>query len=314
MSAAVKFILFSITIGIYFLKEIKSLNDDTFSNDFSKSSCDFTLNLLKVVEPDDNDNVLLSPTSIGILLAILQQGSNGETLKQLENVLQMNSNHSKHGYGHAIKSLERETTNLTIEWGNRGYVAPGFQLNSNFLNTVQENFNMTVEELDLTTSTTGDAATKINNWVKQVTHDNIKNFIDASFLTPDFVMILVNAIYFKSVWDSPFQKYKTRTDKFQINDEQKVEVPFMRQAGRFTAGEDTNLGIKWIELPFQDDNFSMIFILPIKSHGLKQVMEKLSGTDLKRIIDNKGTRRVKLTIPKFKLTKKEYPTVRKLFN
>lgn len=75
--------------------------------------------------------------------------------------------------------VQGEKTNLTIKWGNRAYVVPGFELEQNYLTTVQENFNATIVELDFRTSTPMEAATKINDWVKEATHDNIKDLVDA---------------------------------------------------------------------------------------------------------------------------------------
>lgn len=54
----------------------------------------------------------------------------------------------------------------------------------------------------------------------------------------------------------------------------------------------------------QDEQFSMLFILPTERHGLAQVLEKMSGTLLNKIIHDDQTRQVTLSIPKFKLKEK----------
>ncbi|KAK6640778.1 hypothetical protein RUM44_012475 [Polyplax serrata] len=277
---------------------------DDFKKEFAKASYDFTLDLLKAAGATDEDNVLLSPSSIGVLLSMLQQGAGGATAAQLEKVLHLSGENSKMGFASLIQTLQRHDSNVTFEWGNRAYVVPRFELNENFLKCIDENFNATIEELDIGTISGVEAAAKINDWVKEATHDNIKDLVDERLITPDLVMLMVNVIFFKGAWDSPFQRYRTRDDKFQVGPDVKVEVPFMRQEGRFPAGENTDLGIIWTELSFQDENFSMLLILPIKRNGINQVVDKLTGADLREIINEKNTRRVRLTIPKFKLTKK----------
>lgn len=70
-------------------------------------------------------------------------------------------------------------------------------------------------------------------------------------LTADTVFILLNAIYFKGLWDVPFKKILTKSAKFEQVPENFEEVPFMSQKERFVAGEDTESGIKWVDLPFK---------------------------------------------------------------
>lgn len=81
-----------------------------------------------------------------------------------------------------------------------------------------------------------------------------------ALLTSEIDMIMVNAIFFKSIWDSPFHKYKTRAESFRIDKDKAVEVPFMRQVGRFFAGEDTQMGIKWAALPFKVQIITLLIL------------------------------------------------------
>ena len=64
-------------------------------------------------------------------------------------------------------------------------------------------------------------------------------------------MILLNAIYFKGLWDVPFKKMFTVNKKFESSPESSVDVPFMTQTERFLAGENNKMKIKWVDLPFK---------------------------------------------------------------
>ena len=48
----------------------------------------------------------------------------------------------------------------------------------------------------------------------------------------------------------------------------------------------------------------MLFVLPTEKHRLNQVMEKINGDFLRKLINDEGTRQVTMRIPKFKLSKK----------
>jgi len=51
-------------------------------------------------------NVLVSPVSVSILLAMLQQGSLGRSRDQLSAVLHVPPDRAREGYGHIVRSLK----------------------------------------------------------------------------------------------------------------------------------------------------------------------------------------------------------------
>ena len=74
---------------------------------------------------------------------------------------------------------------------------------------------------------------RINRWVEAKTRDRIKDLIpnvDGRLLR----MILVNAVYFKGQWSTPFQADATRPEPFYLADGSKAQRPSMYR--RFTVG------------------------------------------------------------------------------
>lgn len=51
-------------------------------------------------------NVLVSPVSVSILLAMLQQGSLARSRDQLSSVLHVQPSRAREGYGHIVRSLK----------------------------------------------------------------------------------------------------------------------------------------------------------------------------------------------------------------
>lgn len=64
-----------------------------------------------------------------------------------------------------------------MEWGNRIYVIPQYHIGENFNKIITENFGTEIEKISFTDPSPQEAADKMNNWIKEVTHDNIKDFI-----------------------------------------------------------------------------------------------------------------------------------------
>ena len=65
-------------------------------------------------------------------------------------------------------------------------------------------------------------------------------------------MILINAIYFKGVWQKPFDKKKTRFDTFYGSNKQTKKIMFMNSTKQFDYFEDE--GIQAISLNYTKDN------------------------------------------------------------
>ena len=64
-----------------------------------------------------------------------------------------------------------------MEWGNRIYALPQYHIGENFNKIITENFGTEIEKISFTDPSPQEAADKMNNWIKEVTHDNIKDFI-----------------------------------------------------------------------------------------------------------------------------------------
>ena len=68
---------------------------------------------------------------------------------------------------------------------------------------------------------------EINGWVNRKTEGKIDKILDG--LDPDSAAVLLNAVYFKARWSSPFDKNVTKDDAFNLSATQMVQVPMMRR-------------------------------------------------------------------------------------
>lgn len=94
---------------------------------------------------------------------------------------------------------------------------------------------------------------------KRLTHDKIKNLIDE--ISENTKLLLLNAVYFKLKWKSPFDKQQTKIEKFWYDNSRYENIEMMNDVNVYPFIELKELGLKIIELPYEN-NYSMIILLP----------------------------------------------------
>ena len=121
-----------------------------------------------------------------------------------------------------------------------------------------------------------DVRVRINAWVSSKTAGLIPNVIPPGALSPDMVLVAVNALYFKGSWETPFPKQRTEHDIFYaVSGNQRV--PFMSMYGEsFLIKEVTALDALLFAMPYEGGAFTMYVLLPNKRDGWKTAEEGLS--------------------------------------
>lgn len=64
-------------------------------------------------------------------------------------------------------------------------------------------------------------------------------------------MVLVNAIYFKGLWEVPFRSELTHPKEFQLSNGETKTAQFMRMRKLFKTGMDKTTSAKVVLLPFE---------------------------------------------------------------
>ena len=174
-------------------------------------------------------------------------------------------------------------------WTNRNV-----EILPNFISLNKTYYNATVEGVDFGSLATVD---RINKWAAENTKGLIDKVIET--ISEDDLMYLLNALYFKGTWTTEFDAEKTSKMNFTTNDGSKTKVDMMYQEALFGYAEDQTMQL--IELPYGNEAFSMMVLLPKDGKMLTDVTQALQQADywnnLKRDMSNK---KVDLFIPKFK--------------
>jgi len=243
-------------------------------------------------------NLVYSPLSISLTMAMLIAGARGETLNQINKVLRLPPSPGLQvEYRNTIPVL-RSTQDFTIETSNKVFIQNGFSIKRDFQHILRNSFHSDILDIDFKNSKA--ATKKINGLINDMTRGKIKNLINPSLINQDTHLIFVNAMYLKSYWAKKFNK--AAMTKFQIRFSKNVLVPIMTKIETVFFANLGTLSSTMVELPYKGDKIVMQVLLPNKKSGLEDLEDKLKDVDIHKLFEKeKKKTKMMIELPKFKL-------------
>jgi serpin B len=113
-------------------------------------------------------------------------------------------------------------------------------------------------------------------------------------------LVLTNAIYFKGKWATPFKPEQTQEAPFTLLSGEKVNVPMMHQTAHFGYMETDTIQV--LELPYVNNDLSMVILLPKKPDGVNELEKGLTSETITGWLAGLRKREVQVYVPRFKLT------------
>lgn len=262
----------------------------------------FALDLFRELK-NNGGNIFFSPYSISTALAMTYAGARGNTAKQMADVLHFTLDPQElhpafAGVETGLNAVQGKG-NIRLSVANALWPMKGYPFRGQYLALVKKHYGVTITPLDYQRAV--EAARKtINRWVEEKTQNKIENLIRPGVLNALTRLVLTNAIYFKGDWASRFKEELTKDDKFFLPSGKTVRAPMMNQEHKFGYAEFQSLQV--LELPYIGNDLSMLVFLPKKKDGLGQLEKQLTVDKLKRWTAALGQRKVKVFLPKFKMT------------
>ncbi len=265
-------------------------------------------------------NLFFSPYSISTALGMTYAGAKGQTAKQMAEALclptsaevlekmdvtgaPMTKEAFAQAFGGIIKDLNargsQDKYQLSVAnalWGQKGYAfLPAF------VKLIESEYGGKLQEMDFSRAAEK-ARQTINAWVAKQTNEKIKELIGPGVLDSMTRLVLTNAIYFKGNWATQFRESRTRPAPFTLLDGEKIQTAMMNQKDTFRYAEAGELQI--LELPYVDEELSMVILLPRAADGIGRIERKLTAANLSNWLKNLRRQEVVVSIPKFKMTSK----------
>ena len=244
----------------------------------------------------DGDNVLLSPLSVSMALAMMLNGASGSTFTDMARTLGFEGvpeAEINEAYGGLLSKLRGRDPKVQFHLANSLWHERSFPIQQPFVDALRDHFKARVTALDFRDPA---APRAINDWVSQATNGRIKDLIGR--IDPLEVLILVNAIYFKGPWATPFDPDATSSQPFTRADGSVVQVPTMVADGSYASYEAD--GVQAVELPYADGVYGMVLVAPAPGRSLDDVIARLSPESWRRWTSGLKRGRLMLYVPKFR--------------
>lgn len=271
---------------------------NAFDADMVEKSNDFGFNLYKNLALK-NENMMISPVSVSLAMEMAYNGAAGATREAMAKALniqgidveQLNKNNRA-----LIYFLTTAAPEVNLNIANSIWMIEDFKFSEVFLETVQDSYQAEAKKLDFTDPKSAEV---INKWVKDQTQGTIDQIVTPP-IDPETIMFLINAVYFKGAWTSPFEKELTTDQPFKLADGQSVTVPTMYQSGSFDYLKSADF--QALRLPYgEDQQIAMMLFLPNEGVSLEEFQKQLNGDNWSKWISLFEQKEGSLMLPKFTL-------------
>lgn len=268
----------------------------------------FALELFHTLsESNPTGNIFFSPFSISSALAMVFLGAKGSTAAQLSKTFHFDSVEDIHSRFQSLNAeVSKHGASHTLKLANRLYGEKTYNFLPEFLASTQKMYGADLAPVDFQHASE-DARKEINQWVKGQTEGKIPELLASGVVNSMTKLVLVNAIYFKGMWEEKFMKRDTTDTPFRLNKKDTKTVKMMYQKKKFPFGYISDLKCKVLEMPYQGGELSMVILLPEdiedESTGLKKIEEQITLEKLRDWTNREKLENidVHVKLPRFKI-------------
>ncbi len=264
-----------------------------------ESNNQFSFDIYKKLK-NSTENLIFSPASITSAIAMTYVGAKNNTFDEISNTFHFNNDIEDFSkdYINLTDINQKKKSDINFYNANSLWIQEGLKLNQQFLNINKQYFSLSVQFTNFIKEPEK-SRLNINQWVEKNTNNKITNLLQPSSIDNTTRLVLVNALYFKGSWKDKFNKEKNTDDNFQIDKNDMVKTIFMNRYINSWYYSDKYSQI--IDIPYSNENISLMIILPKSYKKLKKIEKKLNNEYYSNYIQNREKRRINLSLPKFSI-------------
>lgn len=256
---------------------------------------------------DEKGNVFFSPVSISTALGMTYAGARGATAEEMARTLRFTlpTDRLHAAFCGLIARLRPPAgePRVRLHIANALWPDQRYAFLPEFFSLVESHYGAATQSVDFAGATEATRAT-INTWVAQRTNELIKELLKRGDIDGLTVLVLTNAIYFKADWHAQFDPKDTKPGVFHAVGGERPGVPMMSQTARLPYAEFD--GGQALELPYVGNRLRMLLLLPRKADGLTALEKRLSPALVAKVAGALGTRKVHVTLPRFRMRFRTY--------
>lgn len=250
---------------------------------------DFSIQFLKL--ENQQQNMVYSPLSIKYALNMLNEGANGNTKTQIENLIKN------------LSLTKYNTIDEVLSLANSVYIRDTYAeyVKQDYKNKLTEKYNAEINY---------DAfrnATNINNWIENKTLGIIKNMLSDNIVqNPSAKMLLINALAIDMEWENSFDASDTNGQDFYLNDNNTMTATMMHKEADdedVAYYKDKEITALTMDLKQYDDT-QLQFVAIMPEDNLSEYINTFTMDEFNHIIENvtlasETKNGVEISIPKF---------------
>jgi serpin B len=264
-------------------------------NEVSEANNKFAFDFFNQI--DDDENLFFSPYSLSSAFSIVAEGAKGQTYDEMKSVFYLpDEDVRKNGNAGIYNLINKKNQKYKLSTANALWVKNDYLIKEEFLISGKDYYGAEIKNMNFLNAAA--SAREINNWIEDETNNKIKDVLSPSDLTAFTRLVISNAIYFKGKWEVEFEKSDTYEEEFHLSKDNTVNVDTMHLSGKdarfnYFLGEDFQM----LELPYKDDEVSMIIILPESIENFSLDYDKFNSARF-------NYQNAILSLPKFKFETK----------
>ena len=246
-----------------------------------------------VLESKD-ENVLISPLSIQLALAMTANGADGNTKAEMEALLGgeislEDLNEYLYSYMNNLPSAEKYKLQIANSIWFRDDEGR-LQVEKDFLQKNADYYGAQAYKAAFDDQTLKD----INNWVKDHTDGMIDSILDQ--IDEDAVMYLINALVFDAEWQHVYDKSDVYKGKFTNIGGTEKQVDMMHSEETVYLQDENAIGFM---KPYSGSKYNFAVLLPNEGVDIYEYIAGLTGESLMETLSTPQLGMVMATLPKF---------------
>ncbi|MBR2042761.1 MAG: serpin family protein [Clostridia bacterium] len=276
-------------------KDIKPMPTPNYigiDNEMEKKQMSFSLKLFKnCAEAEKGNNLLISPVSVYMALAMTLNGADKDTEREMSALLGADRKDINPYIKNYISSLT-SNDDSKFHLANSIWFRSDknrLKVEESFLQTNADYFGAQVYETEFDERAKKD----INNWVKKNTDGMIDKIVDE--INSDTVMYLINALAFDAKWQKEYEKSHVDTYTFNSYSGERniVDMMYSSEGVYLESGK-----AKGFKKYYKNGDYSFLAILPNEENDIYEFVSNGGIEEILSVEQKKGCI-VAAGLPKF---------------
>ncbi len=240
-------------------------------------------------------SLFFSPYSISAALALARAGARGQTAVELDRASPETDDDERPLAQRLRPRGVRGAPPYELSMASALWVQEGLALLPEFTSAPGVRFSL--ERVDFQQAE--EARRRINDWAASSTRQRVRDVVPPGRPAPDTRLALVNGVYFKALWNDPFQPGLTVDGPFHAPGGE-VTLRFMRREGELPYADDGEAQL--LSLPYVGGETSLLVALPTRRDGLAALERGLTHARVEAWTRALKERTVDVQLPRFQFT------------